>query len=714
MPTSHTELPTRGWCAPKRLIAMPSSTSGRFSNVLTLRQSVRVTTAATVVLSALACRTRSMPREDPPSIQPPEASRELPAQDRSARRPFRDRNAIDADIARGPVPGYAGVMIEGGCTFVVFLTDTLKQKSAALAYFPLQLERQRPSAHSNCGGPYRLAFRQVKYDFAQLYSWYVGPFRSVWRDHGLVSTDIDEARNQLAVGVEDSAAYRRMLDLVETLNLPKGVVRIDVTGRVCVGTGGPSVMVEVRDPNDRPGAIGTTIVIQDGAFKDSVDGSHAVSELHVGAGERRPGRYEVRLYKPGYKPVFLHNVMAPGDEQCHYAEPTDVRKIRLERASTFEELAAPSWSIIARREGKVLLAAKRVIMRGIVMRRDDPRQRAHLERAREYPTLIFENGRVRDGPLAHYDPRILGETARRDTLRLYSLGFQGRRVFFAQTGDAPAPNESPTEAGLYVIEHNDRLWLLADSGVSRLTADTVRGIARDTLRLKTKEMGPHLFWAASPVWSPDGSAIAYVTNRTWMLARGSNQEVWLAELRPRRERPLLSERGGVFSPVGWLGSQVVYTAREAGIFAVEVGTSSRRKIAPGSAAAFSPLGSRLLYMTPLGDTAVRGHVLTERGVVAVPDPPLGEHFEYGGRFSPSGNRLVLGTTFARDSGVTRAIYVFDLATKQLTVLMQWSSRESGRHPLGLPGWLDESTLLLTQFDRATGLESSTMMRLPPR
>ena len=683
MPTSHTELPTRGWSARRCLI----------------------------VLIAVSCHTQSLPEEDAPPSKQPEASRGVPAQDVSTRRPFRDRNAIDADIAGGPVPGYGGVMIEGGCTFVVLLTDTLKQKSAAQVYFLSELERRRPNARSNCGGSYRLAFRQVKYDFAQLYSWYVGPFRSLWRERGLVSTDIDEVRNQLAVGVEDSAAYRRMLRLVETLNLPKDVVRIDVTGHVCVGTGGPSVMVEVRGLDGRPGAIGTTIVIQDGVFRDSVDGSHALSELHVGAGARRPGRYEVRLSKPGYEPVVLHDVMAPGDEQCHYAEPTDVRKVRLERASNFEELPAPSWSITARREGNVLLAAKRVIVRATAMRRNDPRQRAQLERAREYPTLIFEKGQIRDGPVAHYDPRILAETAPRDTLHLYSLGFQGRRVFFVQTGDAPTLIESPTEAGLYVVEHNDRLWLLADSGVSRLTADTVRGIARDTLRLKTNETGPHLFWAASPVWSPDGSTIAYVTNRTWILARGSSQEVWLAELRPHREQPLQSERGKVFSPVGWLGSQVVYTAREAGIFAVDVHTRAPRKIATGSVVAFSPLGSRLLYMTRLGETTGRGHVLAERGIVTVPDPPSGQRFEYGGRFSPSGNRLVLGTTFARDSGITRAIYVFDLGANQLTALAQWSYRESGRHPLGLPDWLDESTLLLTQFDRTTGLESSRIMRL---
>jgi hypothetical protein len=301
--------------------------------------------AAAVLSSMLGCRTQPAHdpggRGPPPAEQIPVASidtatvlrgpplREQPARETGARSRFRDQNERDADIARGPVPGYAGAMIEGGCTFVVLLTDTLTQKAAAEAYFRSEVERRRPSGHSNCGGPYRLGFRQVRYDFAQLYDWYVGPFRGVWRERGLSMTDIDEGRNQLAVGVVDSAAYRRMLRLLDSLPIPKGLVRVHIS-RVCVGTGGPSVMVEVRDPKGRPAATGTTIVIQDGAFKDSVDGSRPRSDLHVGAGERRPGRYQVRLYKAGYKPVILQNVMAPGDEYCRYAEPTDVRKVTLE------------------------------------------------------------------------------------------------------------------------------------------------------------------------------------------------------------------------------------------------------------------------------------------------------------------------------------------------------------------------------------------------
>jgi hypothetical protein len=88
-------------------------------------------------------------------------------------------------------------------------------------------------------------------------------------------------------------------------------------------------MVRVRDERGRPAAAGTTIVIQDGAYRDSVDGAHALSDLMVGAGERRPGTYEVRLYKPGYQPVVLHDVKAPGNSDCHYAEPTDIRDVTL-------------------------------------------------------------------------------------------------------------------------------------------------------------------------------------------------------------------------------------------------------------------------------------------------------------------------------------------------------------------------------------------------
>lgn len=388
---------------------------------------------------------------------------------------------------------------------------------------------------------------------------------------------------------------------------------------------------------------------------------------------------------------------------------------------TWAELPAPSWRIVARRDGKVLLVANRVIVRGS-RRPNAPDQRGsaapnragrreHAQREQQYPTLIFEDDRVRNGPAAVADARVLGGTGPRDTLHLYSTRFEGQRVFLAQTGEGPTPHESPADPGLYVVERADRLWLLSDSGVIQLTADTVAGIARDTLRSQVREGVRHLYWASGPLWKADGSEIAYVTNRTWMLARGSGQEIWLVEVVSRRERPLLSERGEFYSSQGWLGADLVFSARARGILAVNPHSGGRRRIATGSAVAFSPGGSHLLYMTLVGDT-VRGHVLTERGVVTIPDPPPGERFIHGGAFSPSGDRLVLETTFARDSGITRALHVFELGTKRLTLLTSWSFREGSRHPQGFPEWLDDSSLLLTRFDRATGVESSTIVRLP--
>jgi hypothetical protein len=383
-----------------------------------------------------------------------------------------------------------------------------------------------------------------------------------------------------------------------------------------------------------------------------------------------------------------------------------------------EDLPPPSWRVVARREGKVLLAAQRVISRGIQPRVEEPARGAGLGRAREhpsYPTLIFENGRLRDGPVARAHVSVLGAGETADSVRLYSVEFEGRPVLFAQAGEGPALHESPEEPGLYIVERNERLWLLGPTGVTLLTADTVRGIARDTLESQQREGVHGLHWAVGPLWSTDGSAIAYVTNRTWMLARPSGQEVWLAELRPRRgERPLLSERGQVFSPRGWLGSELVYIGDDPGIFAVHARTGARRAIALAAVAAISPPGSRLLYMTAVGnDAVVRAHVLAERGVVVdVPDPPTEERLTYSGTFSPRGDRVLLETTFARDSGATRALYVFDLGAKRLRRLVQWNLLQGSQRLDSSPAaWLDDSTLLLTEFDRTTGVESSALLRL---
>jgi len=231
---------------------------------------------------------------------------------------FPDENDRRAALARGAVPGYAGEMIEG-CNYVVLLTDTLHQAAVARRYADGRWQR--------CADGVVLV-RQVKYDFAQLNDWYKGPFTAVWRVKGVTSSSIAIQRNRIEVGARPEA-MERVRQLVASLPIPPDAIAVVPGMYFCVGTGGPSVIVRVRDEYGRPAAAGTTIVIQDGAYRDSVSGTRVLSNLIVGEGERRPGIYEVRLYKTGYQPVVLHDVKAPGDTVCHYAEPTDIRDVTL-------------------------------------------------------------------------------------------------------------------------------------------------------------------------------------------------------------------------------------------------------------------------------------------------------------------------------------------------------------------------------------------------
>ncbi|MFL5614864.1 MAG: Ig domain-containing protein [Gemmatimonadaceae bacterium] len=270
--------------------------------------------ATVLLVFVTVCRSHVMPASgsDTTLVARGPASNSAPA------RHIPDENDRRAELARGSVPGYAGDMVEG-CNYVVLLTDTLRQAAAARRHFP--------GRRSDCLAG-ALLLRQVKYDFAQLNDWYAGPFKVVWREKGVTSSSIAIQRNRIEVGVRPNA-MARVRQLVDSLPIPHDAIAVVPGMYACAGTGGPSVVVRVRDERGRPAAFGTTIVIQEGAYRDSVDGTHALSEVDVGAGERRPGTYEVRLYKPGYRPVVLHDVKAPGDTLCHYAKPTDIRDVTL-------------------------------------------------------------------------------------------------------------------------------------------------------------------------------------------------------------------------------------------------------------------------------------------------------------------------------------------------------------------------------------------------
>ena len=95
----------------------------------------------------------------------------------------------------------------------------------------------------------------------------------------------------------------------------------------CTDEGGPSVVAEIRDPHGRPAAIGATLILRDGTFADSA-GPADGDELRKGAGNRRPGLYDVIVRKPGYDSTFLPGIVARGG-LCGVTTPAVVR-IQLE------------------------------------------------------------------------------------------------------------------------------------------------------------------------------------------------------------------------------------------------------------------------------------------------------------------------------------------------------------------------------------------------
>jgi hypothetical protein len=366
-----------------------------------------------------------------------------------------------------------------------------------------------------------------------------------------------------------------------------------------------------------------------------------------------------------------------------------------------EELPGPAWLVGARRAGRVLLVPGDGTPRGIEAgRRDRTQGPARIQ------TLIYSRGQTGPAPWATMTVLPLPGAAA-DSVHFFVTEFAGAPVLFPRTGDSPL-SESPRVPGTYLLERHDRLWLVTLRSIEQLTADTVAGIARDSLARHVREEGPHLFWASTPMWSPDGSQIVYVTNRSWMLSPRGGQEIWVVDVRTREERALLSQEARSFYPDGWLGDGVVFRSDEPGFGIVNTRGGERREIVRGSPVAFA--AGRVLYMTQDSERW-RGYLRSAAGTEEIPPPPRGETLLHGGAFSPSGERLLLETALEADSGITRALYLYDLRTRSLSPLLRWNHREEDRTPAGLPQWLDDSTLLLTRFDRTTHRATSSLVRL---
>jgi hypothetical protein len=300
-------------------------------------------------------------------------------------------------------------------------------------------------------------------------------------------------------------------------------------------------------------------------------------------------------------------------------------------------------------------------------------------------------------------PDIPAERAR--PLAVARIRLDGADVYFGLPTAGPTLLASPTDPEVTVFEEANALWVLAAAGLPRrITAERVGDFAFGELAARQREGEVILYWAAAPVWSPDGRFIAYVTNREAVAAGQTGQAVWLLEVATGTERALLREPGRSYRPVGWLEAELVFIGSQPGVWAIDPATGAQRLLASGVELDIAEDASAVAIAEGVPEaTVVR--VLSQERSVTVPPPPV--DFVYVGQalFSPDGRRLLLEAS--AQAGRLRRFLVFDRVGGEVreidlpeTLLQGW------------PAWLDDETLLVNGARADTGEIQASVVPVP--
>jgi hypothetical protein len=126
-----------------------------------------------------------------------------------------------ADVGRA-APGFGGMFLGGGA-LNVYLVDHAQRAAARRA-----IEAAFGADAVSAGGVHFLA---ADYSFNQLKAWQ-GRANALFELAGVVTTDVDEAANRVAVGVETASAARAVAKELAAAGIPAGAVRIDVVGQI--------------------------------------------------------------------------------------------------------------------------------------------------------------------------------------------------------------------------------------------------------------------------------------------------------------------------------------------------------------------------------------------------------------------------------------------------------------------------------------------------
>lgn len=271
----------------------------------------------------------------------------------------------------------------------------------------------------------------------------------------------------------------------------------------------------------------------------------------------------------------------------------------------------------------------------------------------------------------------------------------------ATSSAAPAPMHLTDPAGLDGFPHwapdGRQLVFMRDGDIWVLSTATGSLPARDNLRRLTDGTAA---WDVAPVWSPDGTHIAYISYPSDGVNAGPS-ELRLISARGGKPRTLVRDN----APMGYAawspdGSRLAYTSGHQ-VQMVDLASGAQSQVADLGAEAelltgglaWSPDGRHLA----LG-VGRRDDNLLDAELFLVPvDGGEPRQLTTGGGimpdFSPDGRRLVY-----RSQRLARGIHILDLASGQSRLHLPDSQRLLYFHPR----WsADGKSLVLSQLDLGT-------------
>lgn len=163
-------------------------------------------------------------------------------------------------------------------------------------------------------------FLKGNYGMVDLYNWYT-KLVDIFAIDGVTSTDLDEGRNRLAVGVVDASLAPAIRSRLPQLGIPVDAVIIDEEGYACAAPGWFPIMVEVRDAGGRPAAIGATATITKEGYEASNIGFGDPLQVYVG--ENEGGIFDLEVTKPYYDGAKVEDIEVLTDE-CGYGDTVSV------------------------------------------------------------------------------------------------------------------------------------------------------------------------------------------------------------------------------------------------------------------------------------------------------------------------------------------------------------------------------------------------------